>query len=141
MLLLIAITAISLAWYAEHFGRYRREILGTWHYSHGGYRTTLVTRPDGTFTKTQHSRTSGKVFEGTYENYDGAVVFIVLKKEEFMHSVDGPHVLATDLLNEKFVCRWATCNSGHLLIHCLDNRAVADEMRLNWESYKPVNAR
>ena len=138
---MIVIVSICLGWYVDHFYRFQREILGTWHYSHGGYRTTLTIRPDKSFEKTQRWRTHGRTFEGTYEPYDGGVVFSILNQTDFEHTQNGPNVTSEKRLNETVPCRLAICNNGYLLIHSLGSKAVAQELRLNWESYKPANAR
>ena len=141
MLLLVVIVAICLGWYVDHKYRYRREIIDSWYYRHGGYRTTLVFRTDGTFTKTQKGRTVGESFEGTYKIGDGGGVLNVLKHEEFFYTVNGPDVRASNEMNEEVFFRWAISNNGYLLIHNLGYSEIADEMRLNREAYQRANAR
>jgi hypothetical protein len=145
LLLLILVAAVSLGWYVDHVDRNRRDIIGTWHYPTPdftvvGYGTSLVIRPDGTFTKTQSGRSSTETFDGTYSvDKEGRVVFHVESKL-VQTDLDAilPEERDPERLDSAYELRCAVDKSGYLIVADVDSirrklEGTNGESGIRWE--------
>jgi len=134
VLLVVVIIAISLSWYLDHFYKYRKEVVGTWIYSHPGYRTVLKIRPDKTFTKVQYGREVIKTFEGVYHiiGNSGKISFNVTKiQTEFGTTINVKEI------EDSLYCRCAVDADGFLLINYVGAQSIPIKLGLRWETYSP----
>lgn len=144
ILLTIALLAVGMAWYVERT-RHRMDLHGTWYYPTKGrglygYTSMLEIKPDGTFTKTQGSRTLVEIFAGSYsEERSGAITFHVTKKTQKNRSSNSQFDPVVTILDENYRRRCAVDGSGYLIIEKVDSanfwRTDTRDSGIKWESH------
>ena len=149
LLLLVAIAALCIGWFVDHFDPSRYEIIGTWRHSSTGefssnYNTTLRINRDGTFSKTQCEESKWNTYSGSYAtNKDGTITFHVTKREEFdsLASVFMPDATPSAAFDcdTYYQCRCAVDKTGYLLINDSKPRGgFYKGPTIRWEVYVPI---
>jgi len=139
LLFVIAVIAISHAWYVDRTALNHTKPEGVWYYPTNdiamlGYTSELSILTDGSYAKRQTYRTFSQIHEGEWAICDdGRLVFNVTSVTD---TFDGgsPQKHAMDA---RYICRWAIDRSGYLLLDAHEEWCRRDQEyhEIQWETH------